>query len=139
MRWSILIEPMGADRAGAAGFKPDLQGAAIAQPLGVLSGDNITWNNTTDAAHWPWPTDSENGPMFSEADARAKGVYLSDDVAAGDPSSPVYNASPVDPPPPPPAGFAPGFTRAPPGKKTIFYCCKNHPNEPSEKGSIVIG
>lgn len=135
MKWSILIVPVGANRAGPAAFRPDLHGAKQGQPLGVLRRDNIIWDNTTDADHRPWPTDGQNGPMFSEADARTKGVYLSDNVAAGDVSQPTYNVDPLNPPPVPPPGFSP----TPPGKKTIFYCCRNHPNEPTERGSIVIG
>jgi hypothetical protein len=40
--WSIIIDQQ-AD--GSITFTPDLPGAKTGQPLGVFSGDDVTWNN----------------------------------------------------------------------------------------------
>jgi len=42
--WSIIISQ---DSDGALAFTPDVPGAKVGQPLGVVSGDNVTWNNQT--------------------------------------------------------------------------------------------
>jgi len=43
-RWSIKIIQL---NATTVTFQPDQTGAAQGQPLGVNTGDNITWNNMT--------------------------------------------------------------------------------------------
>jgi hypothetical protein len=43
-RWSIKIIQLDANTVT---FQPDQTGAAQGQPLGVNTGDNITWNNMT--------------------------------------------------------------------------------------------
>jgi hypothetical protein len=42
--WGIIINQQ-AD--GSITFTPDVPGAKVGQPLGVNSGDNVTWNNRT--------------------------------------------------------------------------------------------
>lgn len=117
MNFSVLIVPVGA----SAAFKPDLAGAQPGQPLGVLLGDNVTWNNTTDFEHQPWPTNGAGGALLPEAQARADGVYLSDPVAPGSPSAPTFNVKPTNT-----------------SQTTIFYGCAKHPTDATERSSIVI-
>jgi len=49
-KWSIRIVKL-AD--GTVAFQPDVLNAQPNQPLGVNRGDNVTWSNETDDAHWP--------------------------------------------------------------------------------------
>jgi hypothetical protein len=60
--WSIRIVPVNPSHpAGPAEFEP--QGESPGRPLEAWVGDTVTWNNTTDAAHWPWPTDADYKPL----------------------------------------------------------------------------
>jgi hypothetical protein len=95
--WSIKIVPVDPTRpAGSAQFVP--QDAPAGQPLATWDGDLVTWNNTTDTAHWPWPTDSNYNPLPVTSGTTA---YMSDDIAARQGSRPTYS---VNLPPPPPPG-----------------------------------
>jgi hypothetical protein len=109
---------------GTVAFQPDIPGAKPGQPLGVDLGEHVTWNNETNQAHWPWPTDTQ-GNLLSEADAIARRFYLADDVPAGRVSKPIYNVDPQFSPPAPPDVPPP----------TITYVCKHHQQE---QGSIVV-
>ena len=62
--WSIKIvsDPSG----GPAAFVPDLKGAQPGQPLVATDDDLITWNNTTNEPHWPWPADEKFAPLPDE-------------------------------------------------------------------------
>jgi plastocyanin len=70
--------------------------------------DLLFWNNTTTDSHQPWETDSNYNPKASSD--------LSNVIAPGDPSQ-TYEIS---------------------RSGTIYYYCKQHPNDVSERGTIVI-
>ena len=93
--WSIIIEEVG----GKVVFRPDLPGAQAGQPLGANNGDNVTWNNRTDEFHHPVATEPA-------------GEFLTDDIPAGEVSSPIFNIS-----------------------KSVTYKCAHHEGE---VGSIVV-
>ena len=60
--YAIRIVPVNSsDPAGPAEFEP--QGERPGRPLEAWVGDTVTWNNTTDAAHWPWPTEANYQPL----------------------------------------------------------------------------
>ena len=62
---------------GTVSFQPDVSGAQPGQPLGANAGDNITWNNRTDEAHWPVAIDPPG--------------FLTNDIPAGEVSEPIFN------------------------------------------------
>ena len=111
--WSIKIVPAKGKPGVFARFKPDLKKAKPGQPLKVVQGDLVSWNNTTDKEHWPWPVASANAPP---QDPTPDGNVLVSAVIKPDSSSPAYNVG------------APAGT-------TIFYCCKCHPEE---RGQLVV-
>jgi plastocyanin len=91
LHWSIkIIRAPG----GTAAFKP--------HDVRVREGDLITWLNTTDEPHWPWPTDAAGRLLPSP-------FHLSD-LIAGHEASQVLVA-----------------VRRPPQTVVIHYCCKLHP------------
>ena len=112
--WSIKIVPVDAAKpAGSARFD------APGQTLICEDGDSVTWNNTTGAVHWPWPTDSNFVPLTHVApDSQA---YLSDRITKGNSSTPAFGVTLADP----------NTTQ------TFCYCCKIHPNDPNERGRIT--
>jgi len=112
--WSIRIVPVNpSNPAGPAQFEP--QGEQPGQPLEVWTGDTVTWNNTTDAAHWPWPTDANYQPLNVQ---RGTQPYMSDNIPATQGSRPTFNV----------------------GSNVVLlhYYCKNHPGEQSERGTINV-
>ncbi len=119
--WSIKIVRASSSGGGAA-FQPDIPGYDPGDPLPAQEDDLVSWNNTTDDTHQPWPTDSSYNPL-SEAEVLPRGSvnYLSDPIPGGEPSTPAYNVS------------APGS--APP-TWTVYYYCKLHPTITSERGTI---
>jgi hypothetical protein len=123
--WSIKIVP--AASGGGAAFQPNLQGYNPGEALPAQQDDLVSWNNTTNDEHQPWPTDSSYKPL-SEADVLPRGGpnYLSDPISAGESSRPAYNVT--QPTPPPPA--------TPPDTWTVYYYCKLHPDTKTERGSI---
>ena len=118
--WSIKIVPVDSTKpAGSARFEP--QNAPPGQPLATWDGDLVTWNNTTDAAHWPWPTDENYQPLPVAPGTTA---YMSDNIAPRQGSRPAYSVN-----------LPPDTTQQP---YIVYYCCKNHPNDPNERGTISI-
>jgi hypothetical protein len=116
--WSIKIVPVNSsDPAGSAQFVP--QNAPVGQPLQTWDGDTVTWNNTTGDHHWPWPTDANYQPLNVSSGQIA---YMSDDIAAGQGSRPTYSVNLGSATPP----------------LTVYYCCKDHPNRQSERGTILV-
>lgn len=116
--WSIKIVPVDpANPTGPAAFQP--QGAAPGEPLEAWDGDTVTWNNTTGANHWPWPTDANYQPLPV---SRGQQAYMSDDIAAGQGSRPTYpvNLGSASPP------------------LLVHYYCKDHPDVQSERGIIRV-
>jgi len=51
--WSIKIE------GKPATFTPDIDGTPTGEPLKVVQGDLVSWNNTTGEQHWPTPDDPD--------------------------------------------------------------------------------
>ncbi len=140
-QWSIRIVPVDpANPAGPAAFAP--QGGSPGQPQATWDGDTVTWNNTTDAAHWPWPTDQNYQPLSVQPGDIG---YMSDNVPARLGSRPDYSVN-LPPSPPPPMPYVVyyyywGNPPAPPppaASYVVYYYCKNHPNEVSERGSITV-
>jgi len=62
---------------GTAAFQPDVPNAKPGQPLGVNRGDNVTWNNRTNKAHWPVAVDPPG--------------FLTNDIPAGKVSQPTFS------------------------------------------------
>ena len=103
------------------------------KPGGTLiaeAGDIVTWDNQSDEACWPWPTDSSGNPLPDSNVSTEFGNYLSNKIAGGDPSTPYFN--PVDPLVTDPT-TTPRKTVAAP--YTLTYCCKLHP---TIKGAILV-
>ncbi len=116
--WSIRIVPVNAsDPAGPAAFSP--QDGGPGQPLEAWDGDTVTWNNTTGDHHWPWPTDANYQPLSV---APGQTAYMTDDIAAGQGSRPIYSVNLGSATPP----------------LLVHYYCKDHPNRESERGIIRV-
>lgn len=111
--WTIKIAKSG----GKTTFVPDLSGAKAGDPLNAHQDDLVTWNNTTDDAHQPWQTGSNYAPLASS--------NLSDPIPAGQPSNYYDCASPNKNPPAPQTW-------------TVYYFCKSHPDNTSERGTIIV-
>ena len=107
---------------GRVAFWPDRLDAEPDDPLVILRGESVTWNNRTNDPHWPWPLDGQ-GQLLSADDARARNFYLCDAIPAGDVSDPSYDAVP---------DFAPPVTTEAP---TIVYVCRRHR---LERGRIIV-
>jgi plastocyanin len=91
------------------------------QARGANSGDLINWNNLTQEAHQPWPTDANYQPLPVKPGSPD---YLSGVIPAGG-TSQIYAVVP-------PAN-TPTATRW-----TVYYFCNLHPDEESERGTIVV-
>jgi hypothetical protein len=111
---SITIKQL---RDGTVVFKPLRPGSKPGDPLAVDRGVGVTWNNEAPQPHWPWPLDGQGNPM-AEADAKALGFYLTDEIPRDSPSNPIYPADPQFSKPP---ANVPG--------PMFKYQCKHHPNE----------
>jgi hypothetical protein len=74
-RWVITIKDL---PDGTVAFRPDVPGAQPGQPLGVNTGDNVVWNNTTNKAHWP-------------VAMLPSGLFLTKDIEPGRASRPSFN------------------------------------------------
>jgi hypothetical protein len=121
--WSIKIVP---DKPGSgAAFVPDLAGAKPGDALKCMADDLVTWNNTTDDEHQPWPADETYTALPPDQVLPRGGPnYLSDIIPAGDSSRPSYDvAQPSGNPPPSPW--------------TVYYICALHPYVESERGTII--
>jgi hypothetical protein len=121
--WSITIISL--DSGGAA-FQPDLMGTHRGDPLKAGNADLISWNNRTSNEHQPWPADDQYQPLQQKDIVMGSpGNYLSDPIPAWQSSTPAYltniatdaNGNPIADP------------------TTIYYVCKNHPDE---HGQIIV-
>jgi hypothetical protein len=83
--------------------------------------DRINWNNTTKVAHQPWPTDATYKPL---AVAKGSPQYISDVIAPGQTSLTYLVAEPAGNPTP--------------GTWKVYYCCKLHPTDTGERGTINV-
>jgi hypothetical protein len=108
-----------------AAFVPDFQGYQPGDPLPARVNDLVTWNNTTNDTHQPWPTD-QNYHLLPDAQVpRSSDNYLSDPIPPGQSSRPSYVVTQPLPPEGPPATW------------TFYYGCKLHPTATSERGTIA--
>lgn len=89
--------------------------------------DLVSWNNTTKQTHQPWPTDSNYNPLPPSQVKRGNAVYLSDPIPPGESSRPSYDVAQ------PPAGTT---GQPPPTSWTVYYYCRKHPGEVTERGTI---
>src|SRR5215813_8900581 len=74
--WSILIIQ---NSHGTITFWPDVPGAQPGQPLGVIIGDNVTWNNRT--------------RKTLVLQSIPPGTYLTDKIPPGKASDPIFNVA----------------------------------------------
>lgn len=118
--WSIKIVK-GDD--GKTRFVPDQIGAEPGDPLQAYQDDLVSWNNTTAQQHQPWPTDAKYEPLSGELVKRGNALYMSDPIPGGQSSRPSYGVA---------------LPKNPPNQKawTVYYYCKTHPDEESERGTI---
>lgn len=122
--WSIKIVELD---SGETVFVPDLAGAQPGDPLHAWQDDLVSWNNTTDKKHQPWPTDSSYKPLPKSKVTRDSPNYMSDVIFPGTSSTPAYDVQgppQTDPP-----------SKTPPQTWNIYYCCKKHP---TEQGFIIV-
>jgi hypothetical protein len=116
--WSVKIVPVDPKKpAGSARF--DSPGHAPGTPLIAEDGDVVTWNNTTDAEHQPWPTDANYNPLPSGPNLP---LYMSDPIPARDSSTPSYPVTLDDATKP----------------QVFYYYCKHHPNDRNERSAINV-
>lgn len=119
--WSIKIVP-GSSGEGAE-FVPDLKGKSAGDPLECMADDLVTWNNTTQDEHQPWPADAAyNALPNDQVLPRGGPNYLSDIIPAGGSSRPSYDVAQ-------PASA--------PAQWTVYYICALHPYVESERGTII--
>jgi hypothetical protein len=78
--WSIIIEQL---PDGSLTFTPDVPGAKVGQPLGVSSGDNVTWNNRTDQVI----------KLKSIQPPEPPPVFPFDSIPTGNVSNPIFNVT----------------------------------------------
>jgi hypothetical protein len=116
--WSIKIIPNPKPTPGApAAFVPDLIGAKPGDPLNAQSDDLVSWNNTTNDEHWPWPV-TFAVPLNEDPNALQGtqiGLFLCNKIPGDSSSKPLFSVPEL-------AG-------------TITYCCRNHPEE---RGTIIV-
>src|SRR5262245_49910280 len=103
--WSIKIIIV----EGKPAFVPDLHGAKPGTPLVAQVDDLVSWNNTTDDRHWPWPTDQNFVPLPEKDVSVDKGNYLSKNIDGHTSSTPAYDVN------------------MPASGNTIYYCDRNNP------------
>jgi hypothetical protein len=121
--WSIKIIPSTSGIADEpVAFVPDLPGAKPGESLKVLSGDLVSWNNTTNDTHQPWPTDAQGNLLKEEPDGpvgeRGTANYLSDPIPGNASSRPSWTVVQITS-----------------GQNTINYCSRKYPKV---TGTIVI-
>jgi hypothetical protein len=88
------------------------------QARGAKSGNLINWNNLTQAAHQPWPTDANYKPLS----AASWPGFPTGVIQPGE-SSQLYSVAP-------PASNPKGWT--------VYYFCNLHPDDEGERGTIVV-
>ena len=119
--WSIKI--VRSNTGTGAAFQPDLQGKKQGDPLEAMADDLVTWNNTTDDQHQPWPADSSyNALPNDQVLPRGGPNYLSDIIPAGGSSRPSYDVA---------------QPKTNPQTWTVYYICALHPYVESERGTII--
>ena len=122
-QWSIRIE----SGAGGTVFESRVPNATP----GVLQAqvrDIISWGNATADTHQPWPTE-DNTPDGPPATTPDPALFFSQPIGPNESSTPQF-VVPTALTTTTPATLVPG--------SVIYYCCKNHPKVPTERGRIVI-
>ena len=115
--WSIKIVET---KKGVA-FQPDLQGYEPGASLPAQQDDLVTWANTTGQTHQPSMTDANYNPITPDPVRGAKN-YMSDPIPPDQSSRPDWDV--IGPSNPSDQNWI------------IYYFCKLHPNEHSERGTI---
>lgn len=115
--WSIKIE----GQPGAlAQFIVDSNDVSPGDPLVASQNDLVSWNNTTDDTHQPWPANPDGTPILPESSVpRDSTYYLSDLIPPRSSSRPSWLVP----------------QNSPTGGTTFLYCCLIHPKE---QGQIII-
>ena len=65
---------------GQVVYQPDVPGAQPDEPLKVIPGALVTWNNRTNDPHWPIACDPP-------------GLFLTNSIPPNDASSPIFNVT----------------------------------------------
>jgi hypothetical protein len=114
--WSIKIvgEP-----GQTATFEVDRNDVEPGDPLVAEPTDLVSWNNTTDDTHRPWPLDAKGEPIPESQVPRGSTYYLSDTIPPDSSSRPSWLVP----------------SKAQDGSTTVQYCCLLHPQE---RGEIII-
>ena len=115
--WSIKI----VQTKNGTAFQPDLQGYGPGAPLPAQQDDLVTWANTTNQTHQPSMTDSNYNPITPDP-VRGTKNYMSDPIPPNQSSRPDWDVI--------------GPSNSGDQDWTIYYFCKLHPNEQSERGTI---
>jgi hypothetical protein len=117
--WSIRIVP-GVHAEDLAIFAVDRNDVKPGAPLVADPNDLVSWNNTTDQTHQPWPANADGTPILPASSVpRNAPNYLSDPIPQNSSSRPSWLV-------PTPAKGA---------SNTFRYCCLLHPRE---QGHIII-
>jgi hypothetical protein len=114
--WSIKIV---GQPGQTATFEVDRNDVEPGNPLVAGQGDLVSWNNTTEDDHRPWPLDAQGNPMPVSAVPRGSKYYLSDTIPRDSSSRPTWLVP----------------SKAQDGSTTVQYCCLLHPQE---RGQIII-
>lgn len=127
--WSIKIVA-GEHPEDPATFEVDRPDVPPGNPLVAGPNDTVSWNNTTDDTHQPWPAalpqPGQPGVPLPDNQVLPRGsqYYLSDPIPQNSASRPTWIVTKTTPVPPP-AGQP----------LTLYYCCLLHPEE---QGEIII-
>jgi hypothetical protein len=117
--WSIKIVA-GTFPDNLATFVVDRTDVTPGAPLVAAPNDLVSWNNTTDETHQPWPANPDGTPILPVSSVpRDSTNYLSDPIPQNSSSRPSWLV-------PTPASGA---------SNTFLYCCLLHPKE---QGQVII-
>jgi hypothetical protein len=124
--WSIKIIP-GANPWDPAVFAVDRNGVAPGAPLVAGANDLVSWNNTTDDEHQPWPAKADYSPLPQPLpnatpdpnNSRDSPYYLSDPIPPKSSSRPTWQV----------------VTLVFGTDNTFYYTCLN---DPRMRGRVVL-
>jgi hypothetical protein len=88
-------------------------------PLVASPFDLVSWNNTTDDTHRPWPLDAQGQPLPESQVPRDSTYYMSDLIPPDSSSRPSWLVP----------------SKAQDGSSTVQYCCLLHQQE---RGQVII-
>src|SRR3954466_168885 len=120
--WSIRIVPNPQAIAGQpALLVVDLVGAKPGAPLQTQEDDLVSWNNETNSAWQPWPTDANYNALPANQVSMEDGNYLSDPIPGNLSSTPAYDVV------------------MPTSGSIIYYCLKDANGNPTQvRGQILV-